>query len=105
MTGTVQAGCAVLALVWVAGCLLIRWALTGGQPAKHRAPRPRRLEVLVPGHHLIPALAYGAAASQAIAHCNGCGHAVPVTVHGDTRSSAHLCQHNHITIHATGEAA
>lgn len=103
MTGTVQAGLAVIGLVWVGAGFLIRWACTGGQPSRHRgARRPRRIEVYVPGHHLIPALAYGAAVPQDIAHCAGCRRSVPVTVHGD----AHRCERGHITIHSiTGEAA
>jgi hypothetical protein len=69
-----------------------------GWPArpKHRAPR-RPVEEWVPAHHLIPALAYGAAVPQDIAHCHGCGRPVPVTVHGD----AYRCDREHITIHTT----
>ncbi|MGW0577316.1 hypothetical protein ACWD25_15365 [Streptomyces sp. NPDC002920] len=54
MTGTWHAGLGVLSAVFTAGVLLIRWAVTGGQPT---APRPRRrpVEEWVPAHLLIPA--------------------------------------------------
>jgi hypothetical protein len=64
--------------------------------AKHRARR-RPVEEWVPAHILIPALAYGAAAPQTVAHCPPCGRHVPVTVHGH----AHRCDTGHITIHTT----
>ncbi len=95
MSGTAQAGVAVLALVYTGAGFLVRWAVTGGQPARHQAPRVKPVEEWVPAHHLIPALAYGAAVLQDITHCAGCRRQVPVTVHG----SAHLCEQGHITIH------
>ncbi|WP_329215103.1 hypothetical protein OG352_06020 [Streptomyces sp. NBC_01485] len=65
--------------------------------SKHRGPRaPRRIEVEVPGHHLIPALAGGWPAT-AFRHCIGCHATVPVVVH----DGVHRCdQHGHVTIHA-----
>lgn len=101
MNGTAHAGVAVLALVYLAAWALVRWAVSPGSPAKHRASRgPRRIEVEVRGRDLIPALAgraYGAVAPQAVAHCPPCGGLVPVVVHG----TAHRCDTGHITIHTT----
>lgn len=63
---------------------------------RHRGPRaPRRIEVEVPGHVLIPALAYGAVVPQSVAYCRGCRTDVPVTVHG---RDAYRCDQQHITI-------
>ena len=66
---------------------------------KHRGPRaPHRIEVEVPGHHLIPALAGTGWPATAFAHCIGCQDTVPVVVH----DGAHRCdQHGHVTIHST----
>lgn len=103
MNGTAHAGVAVLALVYLAAWALVRWAVSPGSPAKHRASRgPRRIEVEVRGRDLIPALAYGAAVAQTVAYCRGCRASVPVTVHGD----ATRCDAGHLTTHTTtGEAA
>lgn len=95
MNGTAHAGLAVLALTFTAGVLFVRWAFTGGTPTAPRPPRP--VEEWVPAHHLIPALAYGAAVAQTVAHCRGCRTQVPVTVHGD----ATRCDQGHLTIHTT----
>lgn len=97
MTGTAHAGLGYLALTFTASVLFIRWAFTGGQPPKHRAARLSRIEVEVPGHVLIPALAYGAAVPTAIRPCPPCGRPVPVVVHG----TAHRCDAGHLTIHTT----
>lgn len=84
---------------FVGATLLVRWAVTGGQQGQHRGPRRRRpVEEYVPAHHLIPALAYGAAAPQAVAYCRDCHADVPVTVHGD----AYRCDRQHLTLHTTG---
>jgi hypothetical protein len=69
---------------------------------KHRGPRaPRRIEVEVPGHVLIPALAYGAVVPQSVAYCRGCRAEVPVTVHGDT----YRCDRQHLNIPTTTGSA
>lgn len=52
MNGTAHAGLAVLGLVYVAAVLFIRWAFTGGTPARHRARRPRPVAVEVPARQL-----------------------------------------------------
>ncbi|MFI7294021.1 hypothetical protein [Streptomyces sp. NPDC050121] len=98
MNGTAQAGLGYLALFFVLGALLIRYGATGGKPRRHRGPRaPRRIEVEVPGHHLIPALAGPGWPQPAFRHCIGCQHTVPVVVH----DHAHRCDAGHTTIHAT----
>lgn len=99
MNGTAHAGLGYLALMVVLAVLVIRYAVTGGTPAKHRAPR-RRVEEFVPGHHLIPALAHGAVVPTAVAYCRGCRTQVPVTIHGD----ATRCDQGHVTIHTAGGA-
>lgn len=65
---------------------------------KHRGPRaPRRIEVEVPGHHLIPALAGPGWPQPAFRHCIECRATVPVVVHG----TAHRCDAGHTTLHTT----
>jgi hypothetical protein len=80
VNGTAHAGLAVLALVFVAAVVVVRYAVTPAPAVgRHRPVRVRPVEEYVPGGYLIPALA----------------------VHG----SAHRCdQHGHITIHTrTGD--
>lgn len=68
--------------------------------SKHRGSRaPRRIEVEVPAHHLIPALAGTGWPATAFRHCIGCQRTVPVVVH----DGAHRCDaYGHVTIHTTG---
>lgn len=72
MNGTAPAGLAVLTLVYVAAVLLVRWAVTGGQP---RPRKPRPAAEYVPAFHLIPA--------QQLA-CPDCGTTIHTTT-GDHR--------------------
>lgn len=101
MNDRIHAGVSALATCFVGATFLIRWAVTPGTQAKHRAPRrPRPVEEFVPAHVLIPALAYGAVIPTAVAYCRGCRTQVPVTVHGN----ATRCDQGHVTIHtSTGE--
>lgn len=99
MNDRIHAGVSALSVSFVGAVALVRWAVTGGRPARHRGPRaPRRIEVEVPGHVLIPALAYGAVVPQSVAYCRGCRTDVPVTVHG---GGTYRCDQQHLTIHAT----
>lgn len=101
MNDRLHAGVSALAACFTGAVFLVRWAVTGGR-GEHRGRRaPRRVEVDVPAHHLIPALAHGALAPRTIAHCPGCRNHVPVTVHG---GGAHRCDRGHVAIHtATGD--
>jgi hypothetical protein len=69
MTGTVHAGLAVEALVFVAAVFLVRWAVTGGEPTP-REPRPA--VEWVPAYEWIPA-------QELDLPCPGCGQ--HITVH------------------------
>lgn len=61
---------------------------------KHRGPRClRRIEVEVPGHHLIPALAGPGWPQPAFRHCIECRATVPVVVH----DHVHRCDAGHTT--------
>lgn len=100
MNDRIHAGVSALAACFVGATLLVRWAVTGGQSGT-RERRPRPVEEFVPAHHLIPALAYGAAVAQTVAYCRGCRASVPVTVHGD----ATRCDQGHLTIHTTTGSA
>lgn len=68
MTGTAHIGLAVEALVFVAAVLLVRWAVTGGEPA------PRLLEPAaewVPAYEWIPA-------QEVDLSCHHCGGRITV---------------------------
>jgi hypothetical protein len=95
----VHAGVSALSVCFTGAVLLVRWAVTGGEPSKHRGRRrPRRIEVEVPGHHLIPALAGPGWPQPAFRHCIECRATVPVVVH----DHAHRCDaHGHVTLHTT----
>jgi hypothetical protein len=69
VTGTVHAGLAVEALVFVAAVFLVRWAVTGGEPT----PRP-----LEPAAEWVPAYEWIPAQELAVP-CPDCG--THVTVH------------------------
>lgn len=97
MNGTAQVGWAVEALVFFAAAFLIRFAVTGGEPNRHRARRQKPVEEYVPGHHLIPALAGRGWPQPAFRHCIECRATVPVVVH----DQAHRCDWGHTTIHTT----
>lgn len=99
MNDRIHAGVSALATCFTGAVLLVRWAVTGGQQGQHRGPRaPRRIEVEVPGHVLIPALAGAGWPATAFRYCIGCYAEVPVVVHGN----AHRCDaHGHVTIHTT----
>jgi hypothetical protein len=72
MTGTVHAGLAVEALVFVAAVFLVRWAVTGADP-KPRPARPTRPAVeWVPAYEWIPA-------QELAVPCPDCG--THITVH------------------------
>lgn len=99
MNGTAPAGLGVLAAVFVYAALLIRYAVTGGTPNRHRGGCRKPVEEYVPAGHLIPAFAaHGCGWPQpAFRHCIGCHATVPVVVH----DGAHRCEHGHINIHTT----
>jgi hypothetical protein len=69
MTGTAHAGLAVEALTFVAAVLLVRWAVTGGEPAPSR---PEPVVEWVPAYELIPA-------QELAVPCPGCGQHITVT--------------------------
>lgn len=100
MNGTAHAGLAVLALVFVAAVVVIRYAVTPApQPGRHRPVRVRPVEEYVPAAALIPAFA-GGWPRTAFAHCIECQGTVPVVVHG----AAHRCDRGHVTTHLIGGA-
>lgn len=99
MNDRIHAGVTALSVSFVGAVGLVRYAVTGGRRGEHRGPRaPRRIEVEVPGHHLIPALAGTGWPRTAFAHCVECRGTVPVVVHGE----AHRCDLGHTTIHRDG---
>lgn len=69
MTGTAHAGLAVEALVFIAAVLLVRWAVTGGEPAPRR---PRPAVEWVPAYEWIPA-------QELAVPCPDCGTHITVT--------------------------
>lgn len=100
MNGTAHAGLAVLALVFVAAVVVIRYAVTPAPVSgRHRAVRVRPVEEYVPARDLIPAFA-GGWPRTAFAHCVECRGTVTVVIHGQ----AHRCDRGHVTTHPIGGA-
>lgn len=96
MNGTSHFGLGVEALALVLLALLVRWAVTGGQPNQHRGPRRRKpADDYVPASHLIPAFAEGWPQPD-FRHCIECRGVVPVVVH---TGGAYHCDYGHTTIH------
>ena len=105
MTGTAQAGLAVLALVYAGAVFLVRWAVTPGPAAgRHRGRRTEVLsdelldELLGP----LPAPVHGAAVAQAWRWCPSCCRNEPSVLHKD---GGWTCGHCLETIHATTGSA
>ena len=78
MNGTAHAGLGVLALAFVWGVFLVRYAVTGGQSEpRERSPQP--VEEWEPAYLWLPA-------QQLAADCPGCGHQITIhTTTGDHR--------------------
>lgn len=99
MNDRIHAGVSALAVCFTGGVLLVRYAVTGGAPAKHRGRRQRPASEYVPAATLIPAFAGSGWPTTAFAHCIQCRDSVPVVVH----DGAHRCDYGHTTVHtATG---